>query len=59
MTLITGPKTDKSRWWKHWRADQQEYEWICEHGIGHWDWPHGCDKCCWKDDYPGKKVKKK
>lgn len=34
-------------------------EWICEHGVGHYDprlvknTTHGCDGCCGRDDFPG------
>lgn len=33
-------------------------EWICEHGVGHYDHNlmnntiHGCDGCCRHDDFP-------
>jgi len=33
-------------------------EWICEHGVGHYDpnlvkfTTHGCDGCCCRDDFP-------
>jgi hypothetical protein len=33
-------------------------EWICEHGVGHYDYNlvsysvHGCDGCCTRSDFP-------
>lgn len=33
-------------------------EWICEHGVGHYDpnlvkyTVHGCDGCCSRNDFP-------
>ena len=48
-------------------------EWQCEHGVGHPDqssvitltyltgqtgWGiHGCDRCCMRDDFPGKRKR--
>ena len=31
-----------------WRDDVGKWEWICEHGIGHYHYGgvHGCDGCC-------------
>jgi hypothetical protein len=31
-----------------------EKEHVCEHGIGHWHWPHSCDGCCKSKTYPGR-----
>lgn len=28
-------------------------EWNCEHGVGHGNHVHGCDRCCSLPDYPG------
>ena len=36
------------------RADGR-MEYLCEHGIGHGGHIHGCDGCCSRKDYPGKK----
>lgn len=30
-------------------------EWNCVDGIGHGEHAHGCDGCCKRNDYPGKK----
>lgn len=54
------------KWTKTTRASGL-IEWICEHGVGHPDdrsvmkmgeyWGiHGCDGCCSRDDFPGKKT---
>ena len=48
----------RSKFWKeHYRYDAREVEWVCEHGIGHWKWPHSCDGCCRSESYPGRKKK--
>lgn len=36
------------------RGNKISIEYLCEHDIGHWEWPHGCDRCCLREDYPGK-----
>lgn len=52
------------KWTKHYREDRSIIEWVCEHGVGHPDLNtlpandpgiHGCDGCCSRDDFPGKK----
>lgn len=45
--------------WRMGRLEEREREWICEHGIGHWKWPHGCDGCCDRDDYPNHRHRDK
>jgi hypothetical protein len=37
------------------RADGR-MEWCCEHEVGHGNHVHGCDGCCERDDYPGRKT---
>lgn len=41
-----------------WSYNPSRKEWICEHGVGHYD-PryvkddvHGCDGCCRQEDFP-------
>jgi hypothetical protein len=49
------------KWKKNIRWDNGgEVEWICEHGVGHYaDLSiHGCDGCCKRADFPGRKAKK-
>ena len=56
-------------WEKTRRADGR-VEWVCGHGVGHPDLnqlaelpeedrgtlsAHGCDGCCSRDDFPGKR----
>jgi hypothetical protein len=45
---------------KHnWTFNSYRCEWICEHGVGHYDpalvenTVHGCDGCCSRKDFPG------
>lgn len=42
-----------------WRfSGSYRMEWICEHGVGHYDpnlvefTVHGCDGCCSRNDFP-------
>jgi hypothetical protein len=43
----------------NWKFDCYRKEWICEHGVGHYDpflnkyTTHGCEGCCGRDDFPG------
>ena len=39
-------------WTANPRADGR-MEWNCEHGVGHGQHVHGCDGCCYEEDYPG------
>lgn len=52
--------------WKRIVRETGLTEWQCEHGIGHPDFEsaekmgegwgiHGCDGCCSRPDFPGKK----
>lgn len=42
-----------------WKFNVHRREWICEHGVGHYDptlvknTVHGCDGCCSREDFPG------
>jgi len=43
-----------------WSYNPHRKEWLCEHGVGHYDprlvkdGVHGCDGCCAREDFPGK-----
>lgn len=52
--------------WKRTVRETGLVEWVCEHGVGHPDlessermgegWAiHGCDGCCSRDDFPGRR----
>lgn len=38
-------------------------EWACEHGVGHYaaglGWPHSCEGCCAREDFPGRAPEQK
>jgi hypothetical protein len=50
--------TKKAKSKSNWKFNSYRYEWICEHGVGHYDpdllenTVHGCDGCCSKPDFP-------
>lgn len=55
-TLIR-PRTSEDipmKWTKITREDGR-IEYVCEHGVGHGNHVHGCDSCCRRKDYPGRK----
>lgn len=41
----------------YWSAPGYRGEWSCPHGVGHGNHIHGCDGCCGRDDYPGRKTR--
>lgn len=52
------PENVSAHWKKNVRYDNGGMvEWICPHGIGHYEdgSAHGCDGCCKREDFPKKK----
>lgn len=51
------PKAKKDKPFWEWYGPRRE--WICTHGVGHYDprfvkyTVHGCDGCCGREDFPG------
>ena len=39
----------------YWVLSGHRGEWECPHGVGHGNHIHGCDGCCKRDDFPGRK----
>jgi hypothetical protein len=48
-------KTEDDPFWEDCPRADGRMEWLCPHGIGHGNHIHGCDGCCERDDYPGRK----
>lgn len=53
-------KKNKHGHTEYWEWYGPRREWICVHGVGHYDpryvknTTHGCDGCCGRDDFPGR-----
>jgi hypothetical protein len=39
----------------YWQLSGYRGEWSCPHGVGHGNHIHGCDGCCQRADFPGRR----
>lgn len=44
--------------WKINYREDGRIEWLCTHDVGHDNHVHGCDGCCRRDDFPGRRRRK-